>query len=256
MRSGLARMLATVRSASRTRGASAARGRRARPRWPKHYSERPRGRAGRCRRPRRARAPELHRGDGEDARAAAVVEHASPRPAPRARASARHEPRRGVAAGAERRARVEHDVHRAGVGRLVPRGHDPQPLARADGLELALRLAHPVGVLELVDDGRLERRRGPLREGRRRARPRRRRRRAAGPPGGSAATRPGRRRARRRSRSRRRCRRRRRSDLGARRAPAASSASASSAGAAAGAPPRPSGARPSSARPQASAWIA
>ena len=124
MRSGLARMLATVRSASTSSGGIG----RA------HVEGDGIGRgiiASGLERERvdvdahRARGPELHRGDGEDARAAAVVEDGLAA-AHLALEPGEHEPRRRVAAGAEGRARVEHDVHRARVGRLVPGGHDPQ----------------------------------------------------------------------------------------------------------------------------------
>ena len=86
---------------------------------------------------------ELGGGDGENARAAAVVEHVH------AGLDVGVQPlqaqmRGRVRAGAEGNARIKADVDRLGRGRFVPGGHDPEPVADAGGFELRLRHLDPV----------------------------------------------------------------------------------------------------------------
>ena len=86
---------------------------------------------------------EFEGGDGEDAGAAAVVEHGF------AAFDVAVEPLQaqaggGVAAGAEGEAGVEAQAEGGGVGRVVPGGGDPQAVGDFDGVELRLGEAHPV----------------------------------------------------------------------------------------------------------------
>mmetsp|Transcript_5900 Transcript_5900/g.14498 ORF Transcript_5900/g.14498 Transcript_5900/m.14498 type:complete len:421 (-) Transcript_5900:1956-3218(-) len=83
------------------------------------------------------------RADGQDAGAAAVVQHARPGPGLRGDPAQTH-PRGRVGSGAEGQARVEAH-HAPGLRwRLVPARHDPELGGDLDRRELALREPHPV----------------------------------------------------------------------------------------------------------------
>ncbi len=73
--------------------------------------------------------------DGQNARAAAVIEQGIARPH-LALKPFEAEPRGGVRAGAEGHARVENEDDRLGVGRRMPGGNDPQASGNPDRLEL------------------------------------------------------------------------------------------------------------------------
>ena len=91
----------------------------------------------------RPASAKLERGDGQNARAATVVQHrfaglqlaVQPLQA---------QPGGRVAAGAKRQARIQLQIDGVRVGRFVPGGGDPQPVRNADRVELRLGGAHPV----------------------------------------------------------------------------------------------------------------
>ena len=55
-----------------------------------------------------------------------------------------------MAAGAERETRIEFEDERVGIGRVVPRRHDPDALADRNRIELRLREPHPVLFLDVA----------------------------------------------------------------------------------------------------------
>ena len=60
------------------------------------------------------------------------------------------QPRRRVAAGAEGKTRIQDELHAPARLRLLPLGHDQQPLADLHGLVELLPVVFPVGVLHIL----------------------------------------------------------------------------------------------------------
>ena len=71
-----------------------------------------------------------------------------------------------MAAGAERETRIEFEHERVGVGRVVPRRHDPDALADRNRIELRLRETHPVLFLDVAHGERGRRRQADFVRGR------------------------------------------------------------------------------------------